>query len=92
MLGMVASAQANRPPRTVFIVADDLGWADTTPDGSPFHETPNIQRLASSGVRFVNAPTTSPVCASARASLRARLYAERLGMTQPALSHSAGVA
>lgn len=84
MLAMVASAQAKRAPNIVFIVADDLGWADTTPYGSTFHETPNIERLASRGVRFVNAHTTSPVCSPARASLMTGLYAERLGMTQPA--------
>ena len=71
-------------PNIVFILADDLGWADTTPYGSTFHETPNIQRLADSGMLFVNAHSTSPVCSPARASIMTGLYAERLGMTQPA--------
>lgn len=39
-------------PNIVFIVADDLGWADTNPYGSTFHETPNINRLAQRGMRF----------------------------------------
>ena len=65
-LAMVASVQAERPPNIVFIVADDLGWADTTPYGSTFHETPNIQRLSDSGMRFLNAHTTSPVCSPGR--------------------------
>ncbi len=85
MAGLSAHAAADeRPPNIVFIVADDLGWADTTPYGSTFHETPNIQRLSDSGMRFLNAYTTSPVCSPGRASLMTGLYAERLGMTQPA--------
>jgi len=71
-------------PNIVFILADDLGWADSTPYGSTFYETPNIQRLADSGMRFLNAHSTSPVCSPARASIMTGLYAERLGMTQPA--------
>jgi arylsulfatase A-like enzyme len=83
-LVIAVTAQAERLPNIVFIVADDLGWADTSPYGSTFHETPNIQRLADSGMRFLNAHTTSPVCSPGRASLMTGLYAERLGMTQPA--------
>ena len=77
-------ADQERSPNIVFILADDLGWADTTPYGSTFHETPNIQGLAEEGMRFTNAHSTSPVCSPARASLMTGLYAERLGMTQPA--------
>jgi arylsulfatase A-like enzyme len=71
-------------PNIVLILADDLGRMDTTPYGSTFHETPHIQRLADSGMRFLNAHSTSPVCSPARASIMTGLYAERLGMTQPA--------
>ena len=71
-------------PNILFIVADDLGWADTNPYGSTFHETPNINRLAQRGMRFQNFHSSSPVCSPARASLLTGLYAERLGMIQPA--------
>jgi hypothetical protein len=43
-----------RPPNIVFILADDLGWADTNPYGSWFHETPNISRLAERGMMLKN--------------------------------------
>ena len=46
---MFGNAARSGPPNIVFILADDLGWADSTPYGSTFHETPNIQRLADSG-------------------------------------------
>ena len=66
MVGTYAAEGSNaaRPgsPNIVFILADDLGWADSTPYGSTFHETPNIQRLADSGMLFINAHSTSPVC------------------------------
>lgn len=72
------------PPNIVFILADDLGWADPSCYGSTFHETPHIDSLAKRGVKLSNFHSTSPVCSPARASLMTGLYAERLGMTQPA--------
>jgi len=73
-----------RPPNIVFILADDLGWADTNPYGSWFHETPNISRLAERGMMLKNFHSTNPTCSPARASLMTGLYAERLGMIHPA--------
>lgn len=58
-----------RRPNILFIVADDLGWADTNSYGSTFHETPNISRLAKDGMMLKNFHSTSPVCSPARASL-----------------------
>ena len=80
----LSSFAEERPPNILFIVADDLGWADTNPYGSTFHETPNISRLAKDGMMLKNFHSTSPVCSPARASLMTGLYAERLGMIQPA--------
>jgi arylsulfatase A-like enzyme len=82
LLNTVVSAES-KAPNIVFILADDLGWADTTPYGSTFHETPNIARLSKRGMQFTNFHTTSPVCSPARGSLMTGLYAETLGMTQP---------
>ncbi|MGB0259683.1 MAG: sulfatase-like hydrolase/transferase, partial [Coraliomargarita sp.] len=83
--GVTLNALAGeRPPNILFIVADDLGWADTNSYGSTFHETPNISRLERDGMMLKNFHSTSPVCSPARASLMTGLYAERLGMIQPA--------
>lgn len=79
----VLSAESPRP-NIIFILADDFGWSDANCYGNTFHETPNIDRLAQAGMRFTNFHTTSPVCSPARASVLTGLYAERLGMTQPA--------
>ena len=48
----------------VFILADDLGWVDTSLDGSEFFETPNIKRLTEKGMRFTNAYAAATVCSA----------------------------
>lgn len=68
-------------PNFVFILADDLGWADTTPYGADLHETPNLQRLAREGLRFTWAYAASPVCSPTRASILTGKYPARLRMT-----------
>ena len=85
LVGVLHGAQSPAPkPNILFILADDLGWADTTPYGSTFYETPHIARLAQRGMKFTTCHTSSPVCSPSRASILTGLYAERLGMTQPA--------
>ncbi len=79
----VLVAEESRP-NIIFILTDDVGWSDLNCYGNQFHETPNIDRLARAGMRFTNFHTTSAVCSPARASILTGLYAERLGMTQPA--------
>jgi arylsulfatase A-like enzyme len=79
----VQGAEESRP-NIIFILTDDFGWSDAECYGNQFHETPNIDRLARAGMRFTNFHTASPVCSPTRASILTGLYAERLGMTQPA--------
>jgi arylsulfatase A len=68
-------------PNIVFIIVDDLGWMDTGVYGSPFYETPNIDRLAAGGVRFTQFYTASPVCSPTRASIMTGQYPARLRLT-----------
>lgn len=65
----------------VFILADDLGWKDLGCFGSPFYETPNLDRLASEGMRFTQAYAACPVCSPTRASIMTGKYPARLGTT-----------
>ncbi len=67
------STDKNRP-NIVFFLVDDLGWADTQPYGSSFHETPNINKLAKEGMRFTNAYAASPVCSPTRSSIMTGKY------------------
>ena len=48
-------------PNFLFILADDLGYKDLGCYGSSFHETPNLDELASQGVKFTNAYAACPV-------------------------------
>jgi arylsulfatase A len=72
---------ANRPPNVVLILMDDLGWSDVGFNGSPFYQTPNLDRLARQSLRFTNAYAASPVCSPTRASLLTGQYPARLQIT-----------
>ena len=68
-------------PNIVLILADDLGWADLGCYGADLHETPNIDRLTQTGVRFTDAYAASPVCSPTRASIMTGKHPARLHMT-----------
>ena len=70
-----------RDPNVLFIVVDDLGWKDTSCYGSSFYETPNVDRLAASGMRFTDAYAASPLCSPTRASILTGQYPVRTGFT-----------
>jgi N-acetylglucosamine-6-sulfatase len=68
-------------PNFVVVLVDDMRWDDIGAGGHPFVETPNIDRIAREGARFVNAFTTTPLCSPARASFLTGLYAHTHGIT-----------
>jgi arylsulfatase A-like enzyme len=72
---------ASPKPNILFILADDLGWRDLGCYGAPFDETPNIDRLASEGLRFTQAYTAGSVCSPTRGSLMTGKYPVRTGVT-----------
>lgn len=75
---------ADQPKNIVLILADDLGWADTTLYGkTAFYETPNIERLAARGMTFSSA-YSSPICSPTRAAIMTGQNPARHGMTAPA--------
>jgi arylsulfatase A-like enzyme len=78
-VGKVNAKQA--PPNIVFILADDLGWTDLGCYGSKYYRTPNIDRLASEGMRFTSAYAACPVCSPTRASILTGKYPARLHLT-----------
>jgi len=67
-------------PNIIFILADDLGWAELGCYGNTFNETPNLDRLASQGMRFTDAYAPAPVCSPTRASLLTGQYPARVGI------------
>ena len=74
-----AQAQSSRRPNILVIVADDMGYADLGVHGSRDMLTPNIDRLASEGVRFTDAYVSGPYCSPTRAGLLTGRYPQRFG-------------
>ncbi len=68
-------------PNVVFILVDDLGWADLGCYGSTYYETPNLDRLAAEGLRFTQAYAASPVCSPTRAAIMTGKHPARLKIT-----------
>src|SRR5262245_44382698 len=75
------AAPAARPNVVVFLV-DDLGFMDVGANNPrTFYETPNIDRLAQRGMRFINGYAACPVWSPTRAALMTGKYPQRLGVT-----------
>ena len=81
LLSAFASNAAQDRPNFVFLLVDDLGWNDLGCYGSDFYETPRIDALAATGVRFTNAYAASPVCSPTRAAIMTGKYPSRVDIT-----------
>ena len=80
--GMAARSKRKKTLNFVFFLIDDMGWMDLSCYGSTFYETPNIDRLATEGMRFTDAYAACPVCSPTRGSIMTGKYPARLGITQ----------
>ena len=67
-------AISNAQPNVIFIMADDLGYGDLGCYGQTEIKTPNIDALASGGMRFTQAYAGGPVCTSSRSVLMTGLH------------------
>jgi arylsulfatase A-like enzyme len=76
-------AVASEKPNVLFILADDMGWMDSSPYGSKYYQTPGLERLAAMGMTFTRAYSASPVCSPTRLSFMTGKYPARLRMTAP---------
>ncbi|HKJ67603.1 MAG TPA: sulfatase-like hydrolase/transferase, partial [bacterium] len=72
---------ARARPNIILILADDLGWNQVGCYDSDYYETPNIDRLASQGMRLTDAYAACPVCSPTRASIMTGKYPARLHIT-----------
>jgi arylsulfatase A-like enzyme len=77
-----SSAQGiiNKNPNIIIILADDLGYHDVSYYGTKDIQTPNIDLLSTSGMRFDRFYSNSSVCSPTRASLMSGRYPERVGV------------
>lgn len=66
-------------PNILIILADDAGYSDFGFMGSDEIKTPNIDKLASDGVKFNNAYVSASVCSPSRAGLLTGMYQQRFG-------------
>ncbi len=76
-----APTTARSQPNIVFILVDDLGWADGGCFGSEFYRTPHVDALAAAGVRFTQAYAACAVCSPSRAALMTGKYPARMHLT-----------
>ena len=72
---------ASPPPNVIVVLVDDLGWMDLGCQGSDFYRTPNIDRLAATGMRFTDGYASCAVCSPTRAALMTGRSPARLGIT-----------
>ncbi len=70
-----------KPQNVLFILVDDLGWNDLGFMGSSYYESPNIDRLAASGIVFTDAYAACQVSSPSRASIMSGLYPANHGIT-----------
>ncbi len=85
ILPRLTGASSTRPPNVVFILADDLGYADLSCYGRRDYQTPQIDRLAGSGIKLTQAYSNSSVCSPTRCALATGRYQYRLevGLEEP---------
>ena len=71
----------DNPPNVVLIFMDDMGYGDLSCYGALDIHTPNLDKLASEGIRFTNFLSSQAVCSASRASLLTGCYANRVGIS-----------
>jgi len=72
-------------PNIIYIMADDLGYADLSCYGRKNYQTPNLDKLCSQGIKFMNAYANAPVCTPTRAAFFTGRYPARttVGLHEP---------
>jgi arylsulfatase A-like enzyme len=72
-------------PNIIYIMADDMGYADLSCYGRKDYQTPNLDKLASQGVKFMNAYAGAPLCTPTRTSFMTGRYPARtlIGLMEP---------
>jgi arylsulfatase A-like enzyme len=79
----VSQAEVSKLPNILLVMADDMGWGETGFRHHPILRTPNLDAMASSGLRFERFYAGGPVCSPTRSSMLTGRSHERTGV----LSH-----
>jgi arylsulfatase A-like enzyme len=72
--------QESGPPNIILFFADDLGYGDLQCYGHPYNKTPNLDRMASMGLKLTSFYVAAPVCSPSRAAIMTGRYPMRTGM------------
>ena len=78
---LMFSAQSAERPNIIMVFIDDMGWGDFSCFGNKDASTPNIDRLASEGIRFEQFYVNSPICSPSRTALSTGHYPQRWKIT-----------
>ena len=81
VLSSVIASASEKKPNILFIMIDDMGWMDLGVQGNSAVRTPNVDHLATEGMRFTDAYAASPVCTPTRAAIMTGLSPARLHIT-----------
>lgn len=77
----LAGSKPEKKPNIVVFLIDDFGWKDLGCYGSTYYQTPNIDKMASEGVKFTNAYSACTVSSPSRAALQTGKYPAKLHLT-----------
>lgn len=80
--------KANTPPNFVVVFIDDMGYGDVGCYGATGYTTPNLDKMASEGMRFTNFYSAQPVCSASRAGLLTGCYPNRIGISGALFPHN----
>ena len=76
----VLSFGENKTPNVIFILMDDMGYSDISCYGAKTVDTPNIDRMASEGLRFTHFHAAASICSPSRAAFLTGGYPQRAGL------------
>jgi arylsulfatase A-like enzyme len=76
----IAAEKADTRPNIILLMADDMGWGDTSFRGHPHLQTPNLDRMAVNGLVFDRFYSAAPVCSPTRASVLTGRHPFRSGI------------
>lgn len=77
---VLAGNESLRRPNVILINIDDMGYGDPSCYGGKLFKTPNIDRLATEGIRFTDGYVSAPVCSPSRHGLLTGAYQQRFGV------------
>jgi len=79
-VSVIAVNAKTAKPNIIFVLADDLGWAELGCYGNTFNETPHLDRMAKEGMRFTQAYAAAPVCSPYRAAFLTGEHPAEIGI------------